>query len=162
MKQVIFCFFYFAALRSLSRGCQLTARDSDILNLLDHLALDASDTVASADTTRESLTGVQETPRHLQDAITTVRGGGWLVPAGYNPFGYKITSLGEEFLSYEGSLDSDVGRFLASLKSERKRFGTLKGQWLEVLRVSKSGQSMRIYKNLQELLALCLKMGLID
>jgi hypothetical protein len=91
-----------------------------------------------------------------------VRGGGWLIPAGYNPFGYKITSLGEEFLSYEGSLDSDVGRFLASLKSERKRFATLKGQWLEVLRVSKSGQSMRIYKNLQELVTLCLKMGLID
>jgi hypothetical protein len=94
-------------------------------------------------------------------ALFHVRGGGWIIPAGYNPFGYKITPLGEQFLSFDGSLDCDVGRFLASLK-DRKRFATLKGQWLEVVRVSKLGQSMRIYKNLQELLTLCLNMGLID
>lgn len=90
------------------------------------------------------------------------RGGGWLIPAGWNPLGYRITSLGEEFLSYEGSLDSDVGRFLASVKSGRKSFQTIKEQWLEVLRVSKTGQSMRIYKQLQTLLQFCLKAGLID
>ena len=95
------------------------------------------------------------------EVLFRIRGGGWIIPAGYNPFGYKITPLGVQFLSYDGSLDCDVGRFLASLK-DRKRFATLKGQWLEVLRVSKTGQSMRIYKNLQELVKLCLKMGLID
>jgi hypothetical protein len=95
------------------------------------------------------------------ELLLRIRGGGWIIPAGYNPFGYKITPLGVQFLSYDGSLDCDFGRFLASLK-DRKRFATLKGQWLEVLRVSKTGQSMRIYKNLQELVTLCLKMGLID
>jgi hypothetical protein len=97
----------------------------------------------------------------VSELLLRIRGGGWIIPAGYNPFGYKITPLGVQFLSYDGSLDCDVGRFLASLK-DRKRFATLKGQWLEVLRVSKTGQSMRIYKNLQELVTLCLKMGLID
>jgi hypothetical protein len=95
------------------------------------------------------------------EVILRIRGGGWIIPAGYNPFGYKITPLGEQFLSYDGSLDCDVGRFVASLKA-RKRFATLKGQWLEVVRVSKTGQTMRIYKNLQNLVKLCLKMGLID
>ncbi len=89
------------------------------------------------------------------------RGGGTLIPAGYNPFGYKITSLGEEFLKFDGSLDSDVGRLLASLK-QRKRFATIKEQWLEILRVSKTGQSMRILRTLQELIDFCLKAGLID
>ena len=89
------------------------------------------------------------------------RGGGWLIPAGWNPFGYKITSLGEEYLSYDGSADSDIGRFLASLK-ERKRTDTLKGQWMEVVRVAKTGQAMRIYRKLQELIQFCLKTGLID
>ena len=92
-----------------------------------------------------------------------LRGGGqYFIPAGWNPFGYKITTLGETFLAFDGSLDSDVGRFLASLKTTRKRFATLKGQWLEVLRVSKTGQSMRIYKQLNELLQFCLQTGLID
>lgn len=93
--------------------------------------------------------------------LLAIRGGGWIIPAGWNPFGYRITSLGQEFLSFDGAYDSDVGRFLASLK-DRKRFKTLKAQWLEVLRVSKSGQSMRIYKKLQQLLQFCLKAGLID
>jgi hypothetical protein len=92
---------------------------------------------------------------------TNVRGGSWIVPSGWNPFGYQITSLGQEFLSYEGSLDSDIGRFLASLR-ERKRFAAIKSNWLEVLRVSKSGQSMRIYKKLSELIQFCLRAGFID
>ncbi|CAB9515039.1 expressed unknown protein [Seminavis robusta] len=94
-------------------------------------------------------------------AISLPRGGG-MIPAGYNPFGYKITELGEQFLSYDGSLESDVGRVLASLKSSRKTFSTLKDQWLEVLRVSKSGQNMRIYRLLRELVDFCLAAGLVD
>jgi hypothetical protein len=93
---------------------------------------------------------------------TIPRGGGWIIPAGYNPFGFKITELGEAFLKYDGSLDCDVGRFLASLKSGRKRMTELKAQWLEVVRVSKTGQTMRVYRQLQELLDFCLKAGLID
>jgi hypothetical protein len=69
-----------------------------------------------------------------------IRGGG-IVPAGYNPFGYKITSLGERFLSFEGSLDSDVGRFLSSLKTKRKSKKDLKSEWVEIVKVSKKGQS---------------------
>ena len=93
------------------------------------------------------------------------RGGGFglssLVPAGYNPFGYKITELGKKFLTFDGSLDSDIGRFLASVKT-RKRFDGIKSQWLEILRVSKVGQSMRIYRKLQELIDFCLKAGFLD
>jgi hypothetical protein len=154
MRFVVACIFCFATLINLSGRCQANWVDGDVAvsNLQHRFALDAVENVANCWHGRRS----------LHDALCVARGGGWLIPAGYNPFGYKITSLGEEFLSYEGSLDSDVGRFLASLKSERKRFATLKGQWLEVLRVSKAGQSMRIYKNLEALLALCLKMGLID
>jgi hypothetical protein len=90
------------------------------------------------------------------------RGGGYLIPAGWNPFGYKITALGEAFLAFDGSLDGDVGRFLASLKSGRKRVTAMKAQWLEVVRVSKSGQTMRVYRQLQELLDFCLRAGLVD
>ena len=73
-----------------------------------------------------------------------------------------MTELGQEFLSYGGSSESDIGRFLSSLKMERKRMATLKKQWLEILRVAKTGQSMRIYKNLDGLIQFCLKAGLID
>ena len=99
----------------------------------------------------------------ISRGVTTIvpRGGGW-IPAGYHPFGYKITTLGEEFLKYDGSLDSDVGRFLASLKSSRKTVSALKAQWLEILRVSKQGQTMRIYRQLQDLLNFCLKSGFVD
>jgi hypothetical protein len=76
--------------------------------------------------------------------------------------GYKITELGEEFLSYQGALDCDVGRFIASLKAKRVTKTTLKASWLEIVRVSKSGQSMRIYRLFDELLAFCLAAGLID
>ena len=90
------------------------------------------------------------------------RGGGTFVPGGYNPFGYKITALGEEFLKFDGSVDSDVGRLISTLKSGRKRYSTIKEQWLEVMRISKSGQNMRIYRMLQELLDFCVKAGLVD
>jgi hypothetical protein len=100
-----------------------------------------------------------EATRH---ALCVLRGGGWFIPAGWNPFGYKLTALGEEFLSFQGSSESDVGRFLASLKSERKTAKTIKAQWLEVLRVSKTGQAARIYGNLSELTLHCVKSGYID
>jgi hypothetical protein len=94
--------------------------------------------------------------------VTSLRGGEWLIPSGWNPFGYKITALGEEFLAFDGSLTCDVGRFLASLKAGRKRKSTLKAAWLEIVRASKTGQTMRIYRQIDELLAFCLKTGLID
>ncbi len=97
--------------------------------------------------------------------ISTLRGGAALnpFPSGYNPMGYGLTDLGKQFLDFDGSLDSDVGRFLASLKSgKRKSKSVMKEQWLEVVRVSKQGQSMRVYRQLDELIAFCLKAGFID
>jgi hypothetical protein len=88
------------------------------------------------------------------------RGGGWSL-AGWNPFGYKITALGERFLGFEGSLDSDVGRFLASLKNRKTR-AALKSQWVEIVKVSKTGQTMRIYRTLDDLIKFCLDAGFID
>lgn len=82
--------------------------------------------------------------------------------AGWNPFGYGITKLGLEFLEWDGSLDSDIGRFLASFKSGRKREKQLKQQWLEIVRVSKQGQSMRIYRKMDDLLAFCVKAGFLS
>ena len=97
--------------------------------------------------------------------IAATRGGGFglskIVPAGYNPFGYRLTELGQEFLNFDGSLDCDIGRFLTSMRT-RKRFAAIKAQWLEVLRVSKKGQCMRIYKSLQELIDFCLAAGFLD
>lgn len=87
--------------------------------------------------------------------------GGAFLPAGWNPFGYKITPLGEQFLSFDGSLDCDVGRFLASLKT-RKTAATLKSQWIEIVKVSKTGQTMRIYRMLQDLLNFCVAAGFIN
>ncbi len=81
---------------------------------------------------------------------------------GWNPFGYGITKLGLEFLEWDGSLDSDIGRFLASFKSGRKREKQLKQQWLEIVRVSKQGQSMRIYRKMDDLLAFCVKAGFLS
>lgn len=100
-------------------------------------------------------------PSPSLDQVSQLRGGGWLIWAGYNPFGYKITKLGEEFLSYDGSLDSDVGRFLASVK-KRKTTKSIKDAWVEVVKASKTGQAMRIYRQIDKLLKLCLEMGLID
>mmetsp|Transcript_34479 Transcript_34479/g.46177 ORF Transcript_34479/g.46177 Transcript_34479/m.46177 type:complete len:158 (-) Transcript_34479:254-727(-) len=107
----------------------------------------------------------QKTAQSIANAVPVVqisRGGGLPVPAGWNPFGYAITDLGLKFLSFEGTLDSDIGRFLASLKSGRKTQQTLKDQWLEIVRVSKKGQSMRIYRTLDDLIDFCLKAGFID
>lgn len=89
-------------------------------------------------------------------------GGSWFfIPAGWNPFGYRITELGEKFLEFDGSLHCDVGRFLASCKS-RKSLSTMKSQWLEIVRASKQGQSMRIYRGLDDLIQFCLKARLLD
>mmetsp|Transcript_33608 Transcript_33608/g.41162 ORF Transcript_33608/g.41162 Transcript_33608/m.41162 type:complete len:163 (-) Transcript_33608:223-711(-) len=102
---------------------------------------------------------------NIQDApltkISIPRGGG-LIPAGYHPFGYALTELGERFLQYDGSLDSDIGRFLASFKSGRKTKKVVKDQWLEVLRVSKTGQSARIYRKLEELISFCVDAGFLS
>jgi hypothetical protein len=94
------------------------------------------------------------------DSCLSVRGGG-LFPAGWHPLGYKITSVGEAFLSFDGSLDSDVGRFLGSLK-KRVTKNTLKAYWLEIVRVAKTGQAMRIYRQIDKLLQFCLSAGLIN
>jgi hypothetical protein len=98
----------------------------------------------------------------LRRTMLDLRGGGWFLPAGCNPFGYKITPLGEEFLSYKGSLESDVGRFLASMKSKRKRRTAIKASWLEVVRASKQAFSIRIYKNIDGMIKFCLDAGFID
>lgn len=95
-------------------------------------------------------------------AIDSLRGGAYLLPAGWNPLGYKITALGEQFLSLGDSLECDVGRFIASLKANRKRRSTIKDSWLEIVRASKKGQAMRIYRSIDELLDFCIKTGLID
>jgi len=97
----------------------------------------------------------------LSRTILIPRGGGYL-PGGWNPFGYAITDLGLEFLKFDGSLDSDIGRFLASLKSGRKKHNILRAQWVEIMRVSKSGQSMRILRTLDDLITFCLKAGFLD
>ena len=87
-------------------------------------------------------------------------------PAGYSPFGYGLTDLGRTFLDFDGSIDSDVGRFLSTLKGggegKRKNASVLKDQWLEIVRVSKTGQSMRIYRRLDDLIEFCLKAGFVD
>jgi hypothetical protein len=96
------------------------------------------------------------------DHVLERRGGG-IIPPGYNPFGYKITPLGERFLEFGPTcLESDVGRFLASLKTKRKTISVIQTQWLEIVRVSKTGQSMRIYRTLQDLIDFCLAARLID
>jgi hypothetical protein len=111
-------------------------------------------------------TGRSITSRRLQ--IQDIRGGGtattgrsWWIPSGYHPYGYQITALGEEFLSFPGSLECDLGRFLASLKT-RKTTYALKNAWLEVIRNSKTAQAMNVYKNIDKMLQYCLKAKLID
>ena len=67
------------------------------------------------------------------------------------------------YLEFEGSLESDIGKFLSTMKSgKRKSKDTMKEQWLEIVRVSKKGQSMRILRNLDDLIEFCLKAGFID
>ena len=127
------------------------------------MTLDDDKVVSTATATTTTTTTTTTNPPY---SWTTIERGGGLsnfVPAGYNPFGYKITELGSQFLEFDGSLDSDVGRFLASVKTtKRKRFHTIKEQWLEIVRVSKKGQSMRIYRNLEDLIAFCIKAKLLD
>lgn len=91
------------------------------------------------------------------------RGGASLIPAGYHPLGYKLTTLGTTFLSFDGSLDSDIGRFLSTFKSGKRRSKSdLKDILLEIVRVSKTGQSMRILRKLNDLIDFCLKVGFLS
>lgn len=96
-----------------------------------------------------------------QVALQVPRGGWTIIPAGWNPFGFKMTKLGEEFLAFGGSRESDLGLFLVSIKS-RKRWSTIKAQWLEVVRASKKGQMMRVYRELERILDFCLKAGFVN
>eukprot|EP00562_Extubocellulus_spinifer_P004924 CAMPEP_0178515498 /NCGR_PEP_ID=MMETSP0696-20121128/24588_1 /TAXON_ID=265572 /ORGANISM="Extubocellulus spinifer, Strain CCMP396" /LENGTH=145 /DNA_ID=CAMNT_0020145663 /DNA_START=208 /DNA_END=645 /DNA_ORIENTATION=+ len=102
--------------------------------------------------------------RHLSahDVAVSPRGGGFGFPAGWHPFGYGLTELGRRYLEFEGSRDGDVGRFLSSLTSGgRKSKKALKEQWLEVTRVSKKRQSMRIYRTMDDLIDFCLETGFV-
>lgn len=99
--------------------------------------------------------------------VSLLRGGGAAAlnpfPSGYNPFGYSLTELGKVYLDFDGSLESDVGRFLSTLKGgKRKTAAVMKEQWLEIVRYSKKGQSMRIYRKLDDLIEFSLKAGFID
>jgi hypothetical protein len=106
--------------------------------------------------------------------ISLLRGGAAFnpFPSGYHPFGYGITNLGRSFLEFDGSIDSDVGKFLSTFKggaggdggggSKRKSTATMKDQWLEIVRVAKTGQSMRIYRRLDEIIDFCVKAGFLD
>jgi hypothetical protein len=116
--------------------------------------------LSRAATISKDYTGATCAATALSAVLSLSRCGG-IFPSGYHPFGYALTELGERFLGFEGSKESDVGRFLASLKSGRKSKSTLKEQWLEVLRVSKSSQSLRIYRMLDELILFSLKAGFI-
>ena len=113
------------------------------------------------------LATVPPSPGSVLDAtaVSNLRGGAALnpFPSGYHPFGYGLTDLGKRYLEFDGSLDSDVGRFLATLKGgKRKSADTMKEQWLEVVRVSKKAQSMRVYRQLDDLISFCLKAGFLD
>lgn len=110
-------------------------------------------------TFRNTLSTIHSTSWTSLPLNLPIRGGGML--SGWNPFGYGLTDLGTQFLSFEGSADSDVGRFLATFKSGRKRKKTLKDQWLEIVRVSKSSQSMRIYRLLDDLWQFCIQAGFL-
>jgi hypothetical protein len=96
--------------------------------------------------------------------LRCLRGGAAAIsfPSGYNPFGYGLTDLGKQYLGFNGSPESDIGRFLSTLKSGRKKEATIKEQWLEIVRVSKQGQNMRIYRSLDDLIKFCLSAGFID
>jgi len=98
------------------------------------------------------------------EKITSLRGGALNpFPAGYNPFGHSLTDLGTQFLGYDGSLDSDIGKFLSTLKGgKRKTAAVMKEQWLEIVRVGKKAQGMRIYRQLDDIIEFCLKAGFID
>jgi hypothetical protein len=116
---------------------------------------------------RAKLLSFRNSEQHHQ-VLLCLRGGAtaagqrsWWIPSGYHPYGYQITALGEEFLSFPGSLECDLGRFLASLKT-RKTTYALKNAWLEVIRNSKTAQALNVYKNIDRMLQYCLKAKLID
>jgi len=102
--------------------------------------------------------------RAVRGIVNELRGGGFF--SGMNPFGYKLTRLGEKFLEFEGSRDCDVGRFLASLKStlkgSRKTSSALKSEWLELVRYAKTAEASRIYRNIDDFVQFALNAGLID
>lgn len=92
-------------------------------------------------------------------------------PSGCHPFGYGITDLGRSFLEFDGSIGSDIGKFLSTFKGgagdggasgKRKSTSTMKDQWLEIVRVAKTGQSIRIYRRLDDIIAFCIKAGFLD
>jgi len=154
--------------RSVSRGVLLGAFLAMIF--LQYCQEAGSTAIASAHTcTITSVDRMKALEEFSEGSTTAVavassipRGGG-LIPGGYHPFGYGLTDLGRRYLEFDGSLDGDVGRFLASLKSGgRKTRSILKDQWLEVVRVSKKGQAMRILRTLDDLLDFCLKAGFIN
>jgi len=113
---------------------------------------------APVDAALDAPRGPRAAAARAQGRALAVRGGGLF--AGLNPLGYKMTALGEQFLEFDGSRDSDLGRLLSSLKS-RKRHATIKSEWLELMRFSKTGQALRIYKELDAFLAFLLKCGFI-
>ncbi|KAJ1460883.1 mitochondrial carrier domain-containing protein [Pelagophyceae sp. CCMP2097] len=116
-------------------------------------------------------------PRRARAPLQVVRGGAlrggatpaalvapvlcwWTLLAGWHPLGLRATALGADFLNFDGSRESDLGRVVSTLKV-RKRRTTLKTEWLEILRFSKSAQSARIYHALDDLVAAAMKMGLV-
>lgn len=146
----------------LKNCCVPSSRDSTSSSLSTTLFSEDQKALPLLDVTKSSFeTNAGYATTTLSTVLGVARCGGIPFPAGYHPFGYALTELGEQFLGFDGSKESDVGRFLASLKSGRKSKATLKEQWLEVLRVSKSGQSLRIYKMLDELIKFSLKAGFI-
>ena len=96
--------------------------------------------------------------------ILDLRGGGSLF-AGMHPLGIKLTPLGERFLDLHDARESDLGRYLASLKGTlkmgRKTKINIKSEWLEVVRFSKTAEATRIYQSLEELYKFSLDAGLI-
>jgi hypothetical protein len=131
---------------------------------VDPLCVSTTTLCASANINRDAslLVPSSSTTTTPTTVLIVPRGGGFsLIPGGYNPFGYKVTELGLEFLEFDGSLDSDVGRFLASVRV-RKRLADIKSQWLEIVRASKTGQSMRIYRTLDDVIKFCVKAGFLD
>ena len=171
-----FFFFFFGELKMYSVGVIRSFVFGLVLLLLPNLIEGRSGLFGLPEIQKEQISFHTTTPSHnhvevlsenrKREQISCVPRGGFCCSlrsffAGWNPFGYGLTALGKEFLEFEGSLDSDVGRFLASLKSGRKSKKTLKDQWLEVIRVSKKGQSLRVYRTLDELIAFCVKAGFI-
>ena len=109
-----------------------------------------------------------ENPVLLATATERIPRGGTAAfgfPAGWHPFGYALSELGERYLAFEGSRDGDVGKFLSSTLSGRKSRKTrneLREYWREITRYSKKRQSMRIYRTIDDLIDFCLDAGFID